>query len=195
MANRQAAQGSAAGAAPVRPPVPELGGSVGGPGALLVLLGAVLVLLSYLTLNWYGVTGTTDTAPKATFNNLHHSVDQFGGAAAAAVYFDWLSWTLLIAAIVVGTLASLTTRITDAMRVLGFLIGVAGIGCTYYALLQYFDAQADAGALEHNPLYNATWGLFAVMLGFLLTAVGSVMGPRRLVALSGGTAGPAHRPV
>jgi len=71
------------------------------------------------------------------------------------------------------------SRLTDLARVLGFVVGVAGAGATYYALLQYADAQSDAGAAHHNPLFNASWGLMAVLLGFAFTAAGSVVGPHR----------------
>lgn len=154
--------------------------AIGRQGLSLVLIGALLVLASFRLLNWYGISSVQDAASDTTFAALHSSVDQFGGARAAAIYFDWLSYAFLIATIALGVLANLTWRFTDLSRILGFVVGFTGVGATYYALLQYGDAQADAGAVKHDPLYNGSWGLAAVLLGFILLAVGSVLGPRRV---------------
>jgi hypothetical protein len=156
--------------------------AIGGLGLTLVAIGAVLVVLAYVELDWYGIAAkAADSAPATSFRNLHASIDQFGGARAAAVYFDWLSWTLLIAAIVLGAAANVESRLADTARVLGFVVGAGGLLSTYYALLQYADAQADAGAARHNPLFNASWGLMTVLVGYLLLAVGAALGPRRRI--------------
>ncbi len=144
-----------------------------------MLLGALLVLASFRLLDWYGITTTADAASDTSFPALRNSVDQFGGARAATIYFDWLSYTVLIVAIIVGVLANLEWRFTELMRIVGFVVGATGVGATYYALLQYSDAQADAGAAQHNPLFNGSWGLAAVLLGFALLALGAFLGPRR----------------
>jgi len=153
--------------------------ALGGYGLALVGLGAVLVILAYVELDWYGVGRGADSAPETTFANLRASIDQFGGARAAAVYFDWLAWVLLGAVIVLGAAANVDNPVTDLARVLGFVAGVGGAAVTYYALLQYADVQAAAGAAQHNPLFNASWGLMCVLLGYALTAIGAVVGPRR----------------
>lgn len=153
--------------------------AIGTQGLVLVFVGALLVLASFRLLDWYGISSIQDVASDTTFAALHSSVDQFGGARAASIYFDWLSYTVLIVSIVLGVLANLAWRFTDLARVLGFVVGSSGVGVTYYALLQYADAQADAGAAKHNPLYNGSWGLAAVLLGFILLAIGSVTGPRQ----------------
>jgi hypothetical protein len=54
-------------------------------------------------------------------------------------------------------------------------VGVIGVGGTYYALAQHFNATGSA----HNVFHNATWGVWAALVGFLLAAVGAVLGPRR----------------
>jgi len=153
--------------------------AIGWWGLLLVAAGAVLIVLSYYTFDWYGVGRGADSAPETTFGNLRASIDQFGGARAAEVYFDWLAWVLLIAVILLGAVANVESRLTDLARIAGFVVGAAGIAVTYYALLQYSDAQADAGAARHNPLFNASWGLMTVLLGYALAAIGAVLGPRR----------------
>ena len=145
------------------------------PGAALVLLGAVLVLLSFRFLDWYDVPGSVDSSGDVTFSKLHASADQLGGAGVATAYFDWLAWVLLLAVIVVGVAASVPTPAVDALRVAGFLLGATGVAATYYALAQHFNATGST----HSVLYNSTWGLWAALAGFLLAAGGAALGTRR----------------
>jgi hypothetical protein len=148
-------------------------------GLVLVLVGAALVLVSFRFLDWYAVRSTSaDSVPEITFSRLHHSVDDLGGAVVASAYFAWLSWVLVIAVIAVGCAANAPSRVSDAMRVGGFLIGLLGAAATYYALAQYRDAQVSAGAARHGVLFNATWGLWIAMVGYLLAGVGAAVGPR-----------------
>jgi 4-hydroxybenzoate polyprenyltransferase len=104
-------------------------------------------------------------------------VDSFGGLGAASAYFDWLAWTLLVGVIVFGAIGSVGSRLSAPARVLGFLCGFGGTVATFYALLQYFDAQADAGADRHSPLYNSSWGLYCAGIGFLVAGLGAARGP------------------
>jgi hypothetical protein len=148
---------------------------VGVPGVALVLLGAGLVLVSFRFLDWYDVPSRgADSAGDITFGKLHSSADQLGGAGVATAYFDWLAWVLLIALILVGAAANVVTPLTDGLRVAGFLLGMVGAACTYYALAQHFNATGS----EHSVFYNSTWGLWAAFLGFLVGASGAVLGPR-----------------
>ncbi len=148
---------------------------VGLPGAALVLLGAVLVLLSFRFLDWYDVPRSVDSSGNVTFSKLHSSADQLGGAGMATAYFDWLAWVLLLGVIAVGVAANVPTPAADGLRVAGFLLGAAGVGATYYALAQHFNATGST----HSVLYNSTWGLWAALAGFLLAAAGGALGPRR----------------
>jgi hypothetical protein len=150
--------------------------TVGLPGVILVIVGAILVLVSFRFLDWYDVSSQgADSAGSITFGKLQSSADQLGGAGVATAYFDWLGWLLLIALILVGVAANLATPLTDALRVAGFLLGLVGVAGTYYALAQHFNATGS----EHSVFHNSTWGLWAALLGFLLGAAGAVLGPRR----------------
>ena len=149
--------------------------AVGVPGIVLVLLGAVLALLSFRFLHWYDVPAGHDSSGDVTFSKLHTSADQLGGAGMAAAYFGWLAWLLLIAGIVLGVAANLPTPMSDALRVTGFLVGLLGVGGTFYALAQHFNATGSRNGILHN----ATWGTWAAAAGFALIAVGAVLGPRR----------------
>lgn len=150
--------------------------SFGVPGAVLVLLGAALALLSFRTLDWYDVPAqAADSAGKVTFGTLRTSAGQLNDAGVAAAYFDWLAWVLLFALIIVGVAANLPTPLADPLRVTGFVVGLLGVASTYFALAQHFDATGS----EHTIFHNASWGVWAALVGFFLGAVGAVFGPRR----------------
>ena len=149
--------------------------AIGLPGVALVLLGALLVLLSFRFLDWYDVPASADSSGDVTFSKLHASAEQLGGAGVATAYFAWLAWVLLLAVIVVGVAANVPSPAADGLRVAGFLVGALGVAGTYYALAQHFDATGST----HDVLHNSTWGLWAALLGFLIAAGGAGLGPRR----------------
>jgi hypothetical protein len=154
--------------------------SIGLRSAVLVIGGAVLVLVSFRFLDWYEVPPRADSAGSITFGALHTTADQLSGVSAATAYFDWLAWVLLIGVIAAGIGAILPVAPADALRVTGFLLGLLGVAATYFAIAQLHNAQVSAGAEKHSVFYNATWGLWATFLGFLLAAAGAALGPRRM---------------
>lgn len=148
--------------------------------ALVVLVGAAMVIVSFRFLDWYDVPArAADTPGSITFNTLHDGASQLSGAGAASAYFGWLAWILLIAGVLVGVAAALPSPVADGLRVVGFLIGLLGVAATYFAIAQYRNAQQAAGAAKHGIFENTTWGVWAALAGFLLTALGAVLGPRR----------------
>jgi hypothetical protein len=154
--------------------------SVGVPGVVLVLAGSALVLVSYRFLNWYDYPRRADSVSQGDFGALRASADQLGGAGIAIAYFDWMSWAILIALILVGVAANLPVAVADGLRVLGFLLGVIGAGSTYYALAQHFNATGSSSSIFNH----STWGLWVVFVGFVLAAIGAGLGPRRKAATS-----------
>jgi hypothetical protein len=157
----------------------DRGRSIGVPGVVLVLGGAVLVLVGFRFLDWYEQPAGADSAGKITFGALHATADQLGGAGAAAAYFDWLAWVVVIALIAAGLCANLPLPAADGLRVAGFLLGLVGVAATYFAIAQLHNAQVTAGAQKHSVFYNSTWGLWAAFAGYFVAAVGSGLGPRR----------------
>jgi hypothetical protein len=158
------------------PPTANPPRAIGTRSILLVLVGAVLVLVSFRFLDWYDVPhGRADSTGDVTFSSLHSSAEQLGGAGVALAYFSWLSWALLIAVIVLGVWAALPTRAADGLRVAAFLVGLAGAVGTYYALRQHFNATGST----RNLFYHSTWGVWAALAGYLIAAIGAVLGPRR----------------
>ena len=151
------------------------GRRIGVTGVGLVLSGAVLALLSFRLMHWYDVPAGHDSSGDVTFGKLRASTDQLGGAAVASAYFHWLAWLLLLAGIVLGVAANVPSRIADALRLSGFVIGLLGLGATLYALAQHFQATAS----RYGILHNATWGIWFALAGFALIAAGASLGPRR----------------
>src|SRR5579875_269718 len=49
------------------------------PGIVLVLVGAILVLLSFRFFDWYSVAPRADSTSEITFSALHNSADQLSG--------------------------------------------------------------------------------------------------------------------
>lgn len=148
------------------------------PGIVLVLVGAILVLLSFRFFDWYSVAPRADSTSEITFSALHNSADQLSGTGAATAYFDWLAWLLLIATIAAGLAANLPLPHIDALRVAGFLLGLVGVAMTYFAVAQLHSAQVSAGAANNSVFYNSTWGMWTAFLGFLICAAGAALGAR-----------------
>lgn len=143
-------------------------------GIALVLVGAVLVLLSFATLDWYAAPppGPDVVSGSTTFSALHHNADQLGGAGLASAYFSWLSWLLLIAVITVGAATLVVRKNVDAYRVGGLFLGLVGAATTYYALNQMAGASSGGGTFDH-----ASIGVWLTLAGFLLAGAGAAIGP------------------
>jgi hypothetical protein len=153
-------------------------------GLGLMLVGTVAAAVSFATLQWYSVDSTGDSAGNGfTFGDLHGNADQLG-APVAATYFDKLAWGLLAVVVLLGLAARLPSPVAPALRVLGFLTGVAGLALTFYALAQLFDAQRAAGGSGHGVLHNAGPGLWTASAGYALLALGAVAAPHRPVGRS-----------
>jgi hypothetical protein len=157
----------------------QRGLSIGVPAVLLVLVGGISVVVAFRFLDWYAVPSSADSAGDVTFGKLHDTADQLSGAGAASAYFDWLAWLLVIAVVLIGVGAALPVPPADALRVAGFLVGLLGVGATYFAVAQLRNAQVSAGAARHSIFDNSTWGLWATFAGFALATVGAALGPWR----------------
>jgi hypothetical protein len=154
---------------------------------VLVIVGAALAVAALAGLSWYAVDDGADSAGDGfTFADLHTNADQLGAPISSA-YFDWLAWTLLIGVTVVGLAANLRTPATNGLRVAGFLLGAIGVGATFYALAQLFNAQRAAGGSDHSVWHNSTLGMWCALLGYLLAGVGAVLGPRSPVLKGAGS--------
>ena len=152
--------------------------TVGALGVTLVVVGIVLVVLAVASLQWYRVDAGVDVAGSGfTFRDLQQNADQLNAPVAAA-YFNWLALSLGLCGAVIGVLANVPSVAANVLRLLGFLIGIAGVVGTYYALAQLFYAQRAAGGASHGVFHNATYGVWCAFAGFLVAAVGATIGPR-----------------
>jgi hypothetical protein len=156
-------------------------GRIGAPGIGLMVIGALLLLLSFTRLEWYKTPKATgDSVAKITFSELHHNLNSFpdqGRPAASVAYFGWLAWVLLIALIFVAFAANLPTKASDGLRMLGFFLGLVGVAVTYYTLSRYAEATHDLFGTSSGALDNADLGIWCALGGYLLAGVGGALGP------------------
>jgi xanthosine utilization system XapX-like protein len=154
--------------APYQQPVAQRG--VGITGIVFTAIGAALGVVAFTALDW-GKTSPTK------FSDLHHTVtalDRVGVATGIAkLYVGWLGWTLLAVAVVLAIAANLPSPASPALRIVGALAGLAGIGLTLWAI--------DLG---HGPPYteflkNARVGFYVALGAFVFISLGAMIGPRR----------------
>jgi hypothetical protein len=150
--------------------------TLGYPGMALMIAGAVLLLVSFTSVNWYAGTTGADGVSDIGFNDLHQNLASFNAPGASTAYFGWIAWVLLIAAILVGLGANLPSRACDGLRVVGLAVGLAGAAWTYYALAQYIQALRDRG-VDSGVFNHAQAGVWLALAGYLLAAAGAVIGP------------------
>jgi hypothetical protein len=152
---------------------------VGVPGIALTLAGAILVLVSFTALDWYAGSGGADALQGIGFTDLHRNLTALPASAATDAYFGWVAWTLLLALIIVGSLANLPGRSSKGLRLVGLLLGLVGAAFTYYALAQYVQALHDVGAPRAGVFHQARAGIWLALLGYLAAGLGAVTGPLR----------------
>lgn len=146
---------------------------VGVVGVVFALAGLAAGLIALLALQWFAGFGSVNAGK---FNHIHRTIDQLGGASTGVgkAYFDWLAWTLLIAGTVLALLANIPTPASPGLRILGALVGLAGIGFTFWGI-QFVHGPAYTEFLKH-----ARVGFYVMLAGFLLITIGALIGPRRV---------------
>jgi hypothetical protein len=158
------------------PPGQAPTGAAGGPtfgvvGALLAFVGAALGIVAFTAVNWFDGRGNSHLGDVHDVVNRAH---RFGlDTGIAKLYYSWLAWVLLGLAVVVAVLANIPGPASGALRGLGVLVGLAGIGVTFWAV-QFAHGQAYTEFLKH-----ARVGFYLTLGAFLLTAIGAAVGPRR----------------
>ncbi|HZY75068.1 MAG TPA: hypothetical protein VFE40_02030 [Jatrophihabitantaceae bacterium] len=156
------------------------GRRIGIPGIVLVSAGAIMLILSFTTLEWRKLAARGDAVSEIDFAALRQNLEHFpaGGKPGPTVaYFTWLCWVLLIALIVVGFAANLPTRRSNGLRLAGFFLGLVGAAFTYYALSRYSLASHDLFGTSSGALDNADLGIWFALGGYLLAGAGSSIGP------------------
>jgi hypothetical protein len=145
---------------------------VGVVGLVLTLIGAALVVVSFVALDWLsGGDGFGDTL-KVKFSDLH-DLSGHDSPTLSRLYFSWLGWTLLAAVVVFGVLGNLAIRSHPLWRVLGILTGLAGAACTFFAI--YGNGTSLSDVAKYGDI-----GFWLAIGAFFLAAIGAVIGPRRV---------------
>jgi hypothetical protein len=151
-------------------------------GAAIAALGAVLLIIAFTVTNWYdGKNGNSH------FGDLHKALTQLDKSnranSLAVIYFGWLAWVLLAVGVIAAVLANLPSPLSGVMRGVGALIGLAGAGLTLGAIKLTKDASAAAasGSLADYGDYikHSSVAFWLAIAGFVIIAVGSLIGPRR----------------
>jgi hypothetical protein len=161
-----------AGSAPPPAPYsqPRAADGPGFVGIALAVIGAVLGVIAFTAVDWF------ESGP-SHFSDVHDAVNQLDKQGFATgigkVYFGWLAWVLLAVAVIFAIVANLPTPASGAMRTLGALVGLAGIGLTLWAV-EFAHGPAYTQFLKHSRI-----GFYLTLAAFLLTTIGSLIGPAR----------------
>ncbi|MDQ6849127.1 MAG: hypothetical protein M3070_03920 [Actinomycetota bacterium] len=174
-------------------------------GAVLAIIGAAGVVVAFTLLDWLRGDKSSSSlfqgaGSQTTFSKLHHTLSglqrQLDQAPAessshisfgvAPYYFSWLGWVLVIAAFVLAILAvSPIGGLSTLCRVLGAVVGLAGVTATLWAIdLIRIDASFAQLFNSNTPSYfdylkHASFGFWVALAGFLLLALGALAGPRK----------------
>lgn len=144
---------------------------VGVVGTVLAIVGAALGIIALTALDWY------KGSPPSHFTDINDAVKVLHAngldTGIGYVYFRWLAWVLLAAAVVVAVLANLPSPASAGLRVLGALLGLAGIGITFWAI------DIAHGFAYTTFLKDARVGFYFMLAAFLLTFLASLIGPRK----------------
>lgn len=170
---------------------------------VLALIAAVAGILAVTVLGWYrtfGSIGGGDTGSKTTFSKIHdalQSIQREIDAQPAAgkyvhlgvspAYFSWLGYVLLAAAVICAFVAAAPIGgAAAAMRIVGAIVAVAGLGLTIWAVdLVNFDPVIARTVPSSTPTSFGDWikhtsfGAWAMLLAFVLCLIASLMGPKR----------------
>lgn len=157
-----------------RPPSGAAGGRprkrFGLVGLVLSVVGAAAVVVAFLASIDWGKSSNT------TYSKIH---DLLSGAPSdqvttlAKLYFSWLGWVLLAAAFVLALLAALPTPAAGVLRTLGLLVGLGGAVVTFFAI----KLATDAGFIDY--LKTARVGFYLAIAGFVVIAIGALIGARK----------------
>jgi hypothetical protein len=131
-------------------------------GAIIVIIGAVVLIVSFTALSWVH-PGTEK------FSKLHQFSRQAGTPGFQHTYFGWLGWVLVVVALLVGVAANAPTPVHGVLRTLGILVGIGAAVCTFFAL--------KTGSTFNAVFHHGGVGFWLAIVGFLIAGIGAVVGP------------------
>ena len=148
-----------------RPPGPGLGIV----GIVLAVLGAAAGVVALTALKWFSTLG------RAHFNDIHKLTNSLGSEANGfgKAYFGWLAWVLLAVAVVLAIAANLPTPASSALRAVGAVVGLAGIGLSFLGI-KFANNTSYSQFIKH-----ANVGFYVLLGAFLLTTIASLVPANR----------------
>jgi hypothetical protein len=183
-------------------------------GALiLAVIAAVLGVLALFVLGWYrdnygSVSGGGGTSSSSKFSKIHdvlnqlqNEIDSHPGAGKlihlgiSPIYFGWLGYILIIAAVVLALISALPTGgAVMLFKILTAIVSLAGIGLTLWAInLFSLDAAAQSQVSGGTPTGYGDWikhtsfGAWAMGLAFLLCLIAALIPPKRVAVVTSPT--------
>lgn len=154
--------------------------SFGTLGAILAIVGAILVVVSFTVLDWFDKQSLNGLS-SSHFSDVHRVLNEAGGLAAGTskLYFAWLGWALVIVVAVLALVANMPSPLATLFRVIGAVAGAAAIGVTFLAI-KLASAPAGAPAPAYSDyIKHARLGFYFAVGGFLIMAIGALIGPSR----------------
>ncbi|MGH8962315.1 MAG: hypothetical protein ACRDWT_14185 [Jatrophihabitantaceae bacterium] len=151
-------------------------------GATLAVVGAVLGVVAFTAVNWYSQDTGETTSHFGDVHRLVARLDSLGFANSLSVaYFGWLAWVLLIVGLVAAIVANLPVPGVGAFRVIGAVLGLAGAAASFIAIKFYTGptGNGDIPSGYGDYLKHARSGFYLAVVGFVLIAAGSLIGPSR----------------
>ncbi|HZZ96246.1 MAG TPA: hypothetical protein VFE19_04505 [Jatrophihabitantaceae bacterium] len=139
-------------------------------GALVAVVGTVLVVLAFTTLSWLRQHDSTFAKIHERLGGDHLFVNGFTQA-----YFSWLGWVLVGVVFVVALAANLPYPRIAMLRPIGFLLALVAIGLTFWAIK--FTTSTYPTYFDYLRLQRA--GFYFAVGGFLITGVGALFGAKR----------------
>jgi hypothetical protein len=182
---------------------PNVGGLVFG------VIAAVLGILSLFVLGWFrdnfnSVSGGANSSSGSKFSKIHdaltqlqHVIDSNPSAGklislgVAPIYFSWLGYLLIGAAVVLAIIAALPTGgAVMLFKVLTAIVSLAGIGLTLWAIDLFSLAPAaranTTGSVPNGYgdwIKHTSFGAWAMGLAFLLCLIAALIPPKRVAVV------------
>ncbi|WP_375478893.1 hypothetical protein [uncultured Jatrophihabitans sp.] len=141
--------------------------SFGIVGTVLTLIGGILVLVSFLGIEWF--------RKNISFSDQSSALSDAGSAVNgfSKAYFGWLGWFFLILVVIAGVLSSVPTPAMRVFRIIGVVDGLAAAGLAFLAI------NFGAGERYIDQLKATRIGFYFAVIGFALAGIGAAIGPRQ----------------
>ena len=178
-------------------------------GLVLAVIAAVLGILSLFVFGWYrkdysSLSGGAKSSSSSKFSNVHdaltklqHLIDsnpsagKFISLGVAPVYFSWLGYLLIVAAVVLAVISALPTGgAVMLFKVLTAIVALAGIGLTLWAIDLFSLAPAAQAQVSGSTpsgygdwIKHTSFGAWAMGLAFLLCLIAALIPPKRVAVV------------